>query len=318
MNDEKFIMFRNRLQKVYRHVRRRAKRQNVSCYRVYDHDLPEFPLIIEVYEDKLHVTEYKRKHQLTFEQHDDWRRRSLTTISEAFAVTPENIFIKMRQRKAGRAGQYQKFGAGKEEYIVHEGGLKFIVNLSDYIDTGLFLDHRITRQLVRDQAQGKKILNLFCYTGAFSVYAAAGHAEEVISVDLSKTYLTWAKRNMELNGFTDDARYKYIQADVKKYLTTVPESSFDMVIMDPPTFSNSKRTDDFLDIQRDHVTLINQCLSALTADGSLWFSTNNKKFVMERDKILAASIHDVTKNTIPFDFGQELNRYCFILKKSRH
>src|SRR5215467_991096 len=200
MTEEKFIMFRNRLTKGFRHIGRQAKRLHVSCYRVYDHDLPEFPFCIEIYEDKLYVAEYKRDHGLTEEQHDVWIKRSFETVSDVFKVDRGNIFLKERKVKSGRTDQYKKTAEQKNEFVVHESGLKFIVNLSDYLDTGLFLDHRVTREMVRKESAGKKVLNLFCYTGSFSVYAAAGGAREVVSVDLSKTYLSWAEGNMQLNG----------------------------------------------------------------------------------------------------------------------
>ncbi|HYM94765.1 MAG TPA: class I SAM-dependent methyltransferase, partial [Chitinophagaceae bacterium] len=297
MNDDKLIMFRNRLQKVYKHLSKHAKRLEVSCYRVYDHDLPEFPFCIEFYDNKLYVAEYKRHHGMTDEQHDSWLEKSLLIISDILSVSSENIFLKLRQRKPGRLGQYQMLGKKKHEFIVMENGLKFIVNLSDYLDTGLFLDHRLTRQMVREDSKAKKVLNLFSYTGSFSVYAAAGGASEIVTVDLSNTYLKWAERNMKLNGFNDGLKYKFIQADVKQNLKGLPESYFDLVVMDPPTFSNSKRMDDFLDIQRDHSGLINQCLKAMRPDGILYFSTNFKKFILEKEKINAGSIKDITKVT---------------------
>src|SRR5258705_2953601 len=209
MIEEKFIMFQNRLTKVFRHAGRQVRRLHVSCYRVYDHDLPEFPFCIEFYGDKLYVAEYKRRHAMTEEQHDGWMEKSLEVITSILEVSKENIFLKLRHRKPGRLGQYQKLDAVQREFVVDENGLKFIVNLSDYLDTGLFLDHRTTRQMVREQTKNKKVLNLFAYTGSFSVYAAAGAADEVSTVDLSKTYLDWAKNNMELNGFNDQSKYKY-------------------------------------------------------------------------------------------------------------
>ena len=172
MQEEKIIMFRNRLAKVFRHVNKQARRLELSCYRVYDHDLPEFPFCIEVYEDKLYVAEYKRRHGMTEDEHDEWMEKSLEIIREILPVKKENIFLKLRQRKPGRLGQYQKFDEIQHEFVVEENGLKFIINLSDYLDTGLFLDHRLTRQMVRQQSAGKKVLNLFAYTGSFSVYAA--------------------------------------------------------------------------------------------------------------------------------------------------
>lgn len=194
----KLLSFQNRLGKVYRHISRQARRQRVTCYRIYDHDLPEAPFIIEVYEDKLYVTEYKRRHGFFDEVHEAWLEECLRIISGTTGIDEQNIFLKVRQRKEGRLRQYQKMAEQKTEFEVEEAGLKFIVNLSDYLDTGLFLDHRLTRQMIREQSSGKHVLNLFCYTGSFSVYAIAGGAREVISVDLSKTYLTWAERNRVL------------------------------------------------------------------------------------------------------------------------
>ena len=309
----KYLMFRNRLEKVYKHLRKQAKRQGITCYRTYDHDLPEFPLIIEIYEDKLHLSEYKRKHDMNDDEHEIWLNGCMKTVTEVFQVPEENIFLKTRKRKEGRGNQYQKAAESKNEFVVHENDLRFIVNLSDYLDTGLFLDHRITRQMVKEQSTGKRVLNLFSYTGSFSVYAVAGKASRVTSVDLSKTYLNWAQRNMDLN-FNDAANHEVIHADVKQYLKTVAEKSFDLIIMDPPTFSNSKRMDDFLDIQKDHVELINDCMSILGKEGKLFFSTNYTKFQMENEKLQASEIKNITKQTTPFDFEGKLKRQCFLLK----
>jgi 23S rRNA (cytosine1962-C5)-methyltransferase len=309
--DEKFTMFRNRLTKVFRHLGKQARRQGVSCYRIYDHDLPEFPLCIELYGEKLYVAEYKRRHNMSEEAHDAWMEQTLEVAGEVLGVEKANVFLKLRQRKPGRLGQYQKFDAVQHEFIVEENGLKFLVNLSDYLDTGLFLDHRLTRQQVRGLCEGKKILNLFAYTGSFSVYAAAGGASEVVTVDLSKTYLNWAERNLALNGFTDPTKYKTVHADVKQYLKTLSPASFELIVMDPPTFSNSKRMEDILDIQRDHAELINDCLAALKPGGQLYFSTNFRKFVMEETKINSTQIKDITRSTTPFDFEGRLFRYCY-------
>lgn len=313
MKHEKIEMFRNRLVKVFRYLSKQAKRQGITCYRVYDHDLPEFPFCIEFYADKLYVAEYKRRHNMTEDEHDEWMEKSLEVICGVLAIAKENIFLKLRQRKPGRLGQYQKFDEVQHEFVVEENGLKFIVNLSDYLDTGLFLDHRLTRERVRSESKNKKVLNLFAYTGSFSVYAAAGGAEEVITVDLSKTYLNWAERNILLNGFSNKLAYKFIHADVLQYLKKLPSAHFDLIIMDPPTFSNSKRMEDFLDIQRDHVELINDCMAALKLGGVLYFSTNFRQFVLDKEKIKASSIKDLTKATTPFDFEGKLFRWCFYI-----
>ena len=248
------------------------------------------------------------------EEHTEWWKESTQVMVEVLGVPAEKIFLRIRQRKESRAGQYQKLDERKNEFIVKENGLKFIVNLSDYLDTGLFLDHRLTRQMVKDMAKDKKVLNLFCYTGSFSVYAAAGGASGITSIDLSKTYLDWADRNMQLN-FPDYNNHVNIHADVKQELPNIAPDSFDLIIMDPPTFSNSKRMDDFLDIQRDHVDLINNCLRILKQDGVLFFSTNFSKFQLKEKSINASLIKDITKATTPFDFAGKLNRQCFKIMK---
>lgn len=315
MSDDKFIMFENRLEKVYRHLGKQAKRLGVSCYRVYDHDLPEFPFCIEVYERNIYLAEYRRRHGMSEEEHDAWMEKSIELICKILKVKKENIYLKLRQKKPGRLGQYQKTGEKKAEFIVEENGLRFIVNLSDYLDTGLFLDHRVTREKVKVEAKDRKVLNLFSYTGSFSVYAAAGEASEAVTVDLSKTYLDWAQRNMQLNGYTDPGKYKFIHADVLQYLNTVSKNSFDLIILDPPTFSNSKRMEDILDIQRDHVKLINDCLLILNPGGKIYFSTNYKKFILDAKSIRSGYIKDITRQTTPFDFEGKINRVCYLIEK---
>lgn len=315
MAEDKFIMFGNRLDKVYRHLGKLAKRSGVTCYRLYDHDLPEFPFCIEIYDQHVYLAEYKRRHGMSDTEHDEWMEKSIAIICRVLKVNKENIFLKLRQRKPGRLGQYQKTAEQRSAFTVQENGLRFIVNLSDYLDTGLFLDHRVTREKVKVEAKDKKVLNLFSYTGSFSVYAAAGGASEVVTVDLSKTYLDWAKRNMQLNGFIDPVKYKFIQANVSKYLGSIEKNYFDVIILDPPTFSNSKRMDDILDIQRDHVKLINDCLEGLTPGGKIYFSTNYKKFVLDSGSIHSSMIKDITKQTTPFDFEGRLNRGCYLIEK---
>lgn len=311
---DKYLMFRNRLEKVYRHIGRQARKQGVTCYRVYDHDLPEFPFIIEKFEDKLYVAEYRRRHGLSDDEHEEWLQQCKAVLSEVLHVAPENMYVKLRQRKQGRQGQYQKLAEEKHEFVVQENGLQFLVNLEDYLDSGLFLDHRSTRERVRAQCHGKKVLNLFCYTGSFSVYAVAGGAAKVVSVDLSKTYLAWAERNMKLN-FPDYFHHQIIQADVLTWIKSLPADVFDIIVLDPPTFSNSKRMEGILDVQRDHVTLILNCLRGLKPEGLLYFSTNAVKFQLDAENIPAASIRDITAATTPFDFQGKLRRYCYLIKK---
>jgi len=315
MQTDKEQMFRNRLLKVYRHRSKQAKRLKISCYRLYDHDLPEFPFAIDIYEDKLNIAEYRRRHGMSESEHEEWMDASIKLIESVTDIRPENIFMRNRQRKPGRLGQYEKLDSIKNEFIIKENNLRFKVNLSDYLDTGLFLDHRLTRQMVRKESAQKKVLNLFSYTGAFSVYAAAGQASEVVTVDLSRTYLQWAEENMKLNQFNDPHKYKFVQADVLQFLHELPREYFDLIILDPPTFSNSKRMKDFLDVQQDHVELINDCLATLKKEGILYFSTNYSKFSLEADKIQTTSIKNITRATTPFDFEGKLTRRCYLITK---
>ena len=311
-------MFGNRLSKVYRHLQKQAKRQGISCYRIYDHDIPEYPFSIDLYEGRLYVAEYGRRLGLGRETHGEWLNAALKVMESILKVPQDMIFVRQRRRKPGRLGQYQKINEEGEFFMVEEDGLRFKVNLTDYLDTGLFLDHRITRHMVRAEAKDRKVLNLFAYTGSFSVYAAAGGAASVTTVDLSKTYLTWAEENMRLNGFPDKQKYSYVQADIKQYLQDLKASQFDLVVMDPPTFSNSKRMkDDFLDIQRDHVELINHALFSMNTGGILYFSTNFSKFVLDRELIETKFIQDIGKATTPFDFQGKLKRYCWRITKAQ-
>ncbi|HEY4107790.1 class I SAM-dependent methyltransferase [Puia sp.] len=314
MSEEKLQMFRNRLTKDIRHVGKLARRQEVSCYRIYDHDLPEFPFCIERYEDMLYLAEYQRRHGMTEDEHNSWLESCIPTISEILEVPDERIYYRERRRKGGRQDQYEKLASEQEFFIAKEAGLSFRINLTDYLDTGLFLDHRITRGMVRDEVKDKRVLNLFCYTGSFSVYAAAGGASQVDSVDLSKTYLAWAEANMQLN-FPGTAAHRFIHADVKQWLDEAPAGYYDLVVMDPPTFSNSKRMKDFLDIQKDHAELINKTLRAMKEGGILYFSTNYRRFQLEQEKIMAASVKDITNATTPFDFQGKLFRWCYKIVK---
>ena len=312
---DKARMFENRLLKVYKHKSKLARRQQVSCYRIYDHDIPEFPFCIELYEDKLYVAEYLRRHGMSDEDHEQWLDDCLALMSKLLEIDSARIYVRQRKRMSHRQEQYEKLDIQQEFFTVEESGLKFLVNLSDYLDTGLFLDHRITRQMVREECTGKRVLNLFCYTGSFSVYASAGGALSVKSVDLSKTYLNWAEDNFTINRLKDEKKYAFIHADVKQYLKTLEPGSFDLVVIDPPTFSNSKRMKDFLEIQRDHVELLNDVLYATTAGGAVYFSTNYTKFLLEQSSIHASTVKDITKATTPFDFEGKLKRWCYKLVK---
>jgi 23S rRNA (cytosine1962-C5)-methyltransferase len=313
--NNKLAMFENRLRKMYKHYSKLARRQDVACYRFYDHDLPEFPFAIENYNGTIHAAEYKRRHGMEEEEHEQWLEACKEMISNILELPQDQIFMKIRQRKAGRQGQYEKFAEQKVERIVPEGGLNFIINLTDYLDTGLFLDHRITRGMVRDESKGRRVLNLFCYTGSFSVYAAHGGAASVTSVDLSKTYINWAKRNMQFNKLYNDEKHFFVQEDVMEVIKDLPANTFDLIICDPPTFSNSKRMEETFDVQRDHVWLLKQLLKACTDGGKIYFSNNYRDFALDKDAIPTPHIKDITAATTPFDFQGRLHRSCFVLEK---
>jgi 23S rRNA (cytosine1962-C5)-methyltransferase len=308
--------FKNRLLKVYKHIGKWARKQGVTCFRVYDDDLTNFPFAIDLYDQALYVSEYQRKHTLTEDEHAEWLEDCKVVMTEVFDLPIERIYLKKRQRQKGTQ-QYEKLDQQKNRFMVRENGLRFIINLSDYLDTGLFLDHRNTRQLVKQEAEGKRFLNLFAYTGAFSIYAASGAATTTTTVDLSNTYLNWAQDNFAANGFGNEVgtTHRLIQADVKQYLDSLPQNAFDLVVMDPPTFSNSKRMLDFLDIQRDHVSLINRTFRAMTKGGVIYFSTNYRSFKIDEERIDAASIKNISGQTIPNDFSDKKIHQCFKLVK---
>ena len=317
MTPEKLQMFENRLLKNYKHRIKQAKRQNISCWRLYDHDLPEYPICVEIYEDYIYIAEYNRRHALTDEEHAIWLADTKTIIATITGIEIDHMYLRVRKRMDHKEEQYEKDEAVPESKIitVQENGLKFLVNLTDYLDSGLFLDHRLTRQMVQAEAKDTEFLNLFSYTSSFSVYAAAAGAKTVTSVDLSKTYLSWSEENFALNQLKNIVTYQFVHADVKQYLKTLPSNKYDLVVMDPPTFSNSKRMKSVLDIQLDHIELINDVLRAMKTGGIMYFSTNYSKFILEADKIHSTQIKDITKATTPFDFEGRLKRWCYKIIK---
>lgn len=309
-----FQMFANRLTKMQRHLAKWAKREGITCYRIYDADIPEFPLAVDWYEGRVYTAEYQRDHPLDETEYLAWRSGCRQTLAEIFQVPFEQVFFKARSRQKGNT-QYDKFAERRQEFIVHENGLKFKVNLSDYLDTGLFLDHRTTRQMVRRISEGKNVLNLFAYTGTFTTYAAAGGAASTTTVDMSATYLAWAQENLRLNGL-EESRHQFIQADVTAWLREPGEELYDIIILDPPTFSNSKRMRFALDIQKDHPFLINRCLRRLKPGGTLFFSTNFRKFKMQHEAIWGgAKVTDISNETVPADFRNKKIHYCFEITK---
>jgi 23S rRNA (guanine2445-N2)-methyltransferase / 23S rRNA (guanine2069-N7)-methyltransferase len=307
---EQASLFRSRLEKLARHLRRWPTRQGITCFRLYERDIPEIPLVVDRYEDHVHITEYERPHERDVAEHADWLELMARTAAEALQVDRPHVFLKQRERQRG-AAQHEHLSEEHYEITVQEGGLKFLVNLSDYVDTGLFLDHRITRSLVRDLSAGARFLNLFAYTGAFSVYAAAGGAAQTTTVDWSRTYLEWAERNMQLNGFRG-AQHRFVRADALEFLRQLaPGPQFDLAVIDPPTFSNSKRTEEIWDVQRDHVEALNLLLQRMRTGGAVFFSTNFRRFKLEEEAIAAAAIHEISRQTVPPDFRNRRIHRCW-------
>ena len=310
--------FANRLHKLARHLRRWPTKRGVTCYRVYERDIPEIPLVVDRYEDALHIAEFERPHDRTPAEHADWLDLMVRTAAEALDTPRELVFVKHRQRQRG-ASQYDRFDDRQAIRVVNEGGLKFQVNLSDYLDTGLFLDHRITRSMVREAAAGTRFLNLFGYTGSFTVYAAAGGAAETTTVDLSATYLQWAEENLRLNGLAGPP-HRMVRGDSLEYLHSLSgKPVFDLAVVDPPTFSNSKRLDDDWDVQRDHAELLERVMECMRPGGVAYFSTNSRRFKLEEDALAGATVREISKQTVPEDFRNKRIHRCWrIVKNLNH
>jgi len=300
--------FRRRLAKRFKHLSKWARRQGIEAFRVYDRDIPEIPLVVDWYAGWLHAAEYERPHDRTDVEHEVWLDRMIEAAAAELGVPTERTFLKVRRRQRD-GGQYEKVDQRQAVLTVQEGGLAFEVNLSDYLDTGLFLDHRQTRALVRADTAGRRMLNLFCYTGSFSVYAAAGGAGETVSVDLSNTYLDWTRTNLSRNGFKDAGRHRLVRDDARAFLehrARRGEPAFDLAVVDPPTFSRSARSETPWDVQQDHAQLLELVADNLVAGGIVYFSTNFRRFHLDGARLEKLySVREITSRTIPEDFRNE-------------
>lgn len=306
--------FINRLRKNSRHLHRWAEREGVSCYRLYDADLPEYAVAIDRYERWLHVQEYAPPPTVNATHADERLKQVMAVLPVVLEVPPDHIFLKVRQRQKG-AHQYQKQAEQGRFHEVCEGPARLWVNFSDYLDTGLFLDHRLTRQWLREQAHGRRFLNLFGYTGTATVHAALGAAASTTTVDASATYLDWAHRNLALNG-VQGSRHHLVRADCQQWLAQTMDR-YDLIFLDPPTFSNSRQRPESFDIQRDHVELLQRTLHLLSADGVLIFSTNSRKFQLDTAALTDFYIEDWSRRTLPVDFTRnpKIHR-CWRITKS--
>ena len=300
--------FANRIKKNIKTASKWAKRENIHCYRIYDADLPEYAVAVDRYEDWLHVQEYVPPKSIDPAVAERRLLDVLSALPEVTGVPAEKIVLKRRERQSGKR-QYEKQSDEKRTMVVREGQVNILVNLKDYLDTGLFLDHRPTRLEIAKLAANKRFLNLFCYTATASVHAAAAGAT-CTSVDMSRTYINWGRDNFSLNNIDPDA-HPFVQADCLQWLKD-DQGEYDIIFMDPPSFSNSKRMEGVLDIQRDHVDLIRMAMERLAPGGTLIFSCNLRKFEMEYDALSDLDVKDVSAKSIPSDYARRPNIHvCF-------
>lgn len=361
-------LFANRLKKKYKELRKWARKNRITCYRLYDRDIPEVPVSLDLYEflpdDISNTMEaarfmseqnarlsandpkidseikertyavlylYERPYEKDDSEEELWMAAMANAAAEVLGITPDRIVQKMRRHQKGTS-QYEKQENSTSSIpaseLIQESGQLFKINLTSYLDTGLFFDHRPLRSVVRDTCSNKAVLNLFCYTGSFSVYAAQGNAKSVESVDLSNTYLDWAKENMKTNGFSDHKKYVFTRNDCIEFLkekavaakagTLKPDQYYDLIILDPPTFSNSKNTYNVLDINKDWPQLVKDCTNILNPGGTLYFSTNSERLKFDRQLLPQATISsctigvdDITPETIPNDYAGSKPHRCW-------
>ena len=306
----------NRLKKNLKHLQKWAGKQGVTCYRIYDADLPEFNFAVDVYQsDQLFAVLQEYAAPKHIDAHKAGMRKQIviSTIKELLELSKQQLFYKQRQRQSG-ASQYTRLDSSKAFHIVEEGNCRFYVNFQDYLDTGLFLDHRSTRELLQQKAAGKNFLNLFSYTGTASVHAALGNASATTSVDMSATYIDWCKRNFELNNIPL-SNHRFIQADCLEWIRQ-ERGRYDLIFADPPTFSNSKRMDGHFDIQQHYIALLNDCIQLLASGGEIIFSTNFTQFKFDPAAFADVTVQNITTQTLPEDFRRHRNIHqCWQIKK---
>lgn len=305
-------MFANRLRKNRKRLRRWLRSEGVSCYRIYDADMPEYALAVDVYENRwVHVQEYAAPSTVEPETARRRLEESLAVLPDVLGVDQADVFLKIRERQRGPR-QYEKIDDRGVFHEVHEGGLRFLVNFEDYLDTGLFLDHRQTRTLIRDLAGGLRFLNLFCYTASATVFAARGGAASSTSVDSSKRYLAWARENLIANGLDPD-RHVLVQADCLEWLRG-EGGRYGLIFVDPPTFSNSRDRRGVFEVQRDHVELIRLALEHLERDGTLIFSTSYRRFKLDEASLSGLKVEPLTEATRPPDFSRRRPHQCWKIR----
>ncbi|MDF2577920.1 MAG: hypothetical protein K0S74_1404 [Chlamydiales bacterium] len=310
--EDKTSHFKNRIRKNYRHIRKWAKRTFTNCFRIYDRDIKEYPLAIDFYAGRFCVHYFSSSRE-EVDPSEERINEVTETLCSIFETDPSHIFWRTRIRRK-REQQYEKVGESKDFFTVLEYGIKFRINLVDYLDTGLFLDHRETRKIVAAAANGKKVLNLFAYTCAFSVHAAVAGASFTKSVDLSNTYTAWGKENFILNSLSLKNN-EIIREDCLKFLDeeVVSGVKYDLIIIDPPTLSRSKKMDQLFDIQVDYISILLRAIQLLTKGGTIFFSTNSRRFVFDEAPFQSCSIIEISHKTLPIDFHDPKIHRCWKL-----
>jgi len=336
-------MLANRLQKRFRHLRKWARRCGIEAFRLYDRDIPEIPLALDLYGDVIAGALYERPYEKDEAEEERWLRAMGDAAAQSLSLDRNNIIIKRRERQRGETAQYEKIAGRGLVRDVREGNLTFKVNLSDYLDTGLFLDRRAMRRMIGIDAKGKRVLNLFCYTASFSLYAAAGGALSTDSVDLSNTYLAWARDNFALNGFDAEvcntlsitksntngnthgnSSHRLIRADVAAFLRAAAAARlrWDSIIVDPPAFSNSTMAQTDFDLRRDYANLLGGCLALLASGGKLWFSASARSFktgaaeleLALQERFPAVAVTDISGTIIDEDFKGRRMPKAFVIE----
>lgn len=308
--EDKSSPLKNRIRKNYRHVRKWAKRTQTNCFRIYDRDIPEYPLAIDFYDGRFCVHYFTRTRE-SDEPPQELHDEVVGAICSIFNTTSDSIYWRTRIKRE-KTEQYEKANEIKDFFTVIEYGVQFKVNLTDYLDTGLFLDHRETRKLVASAAQGKRLLNLFAYTCSFSVHAAVHGASFTKSVDMSNTYTSWGRDNFILNSIPLK-NHPIVRADCLKFLDDEIRSKteYDIIIIDPPTVSRSKKMDQMFDIQLDYISLLSKSLRLLAKGGVLFFSTNSRKFSFDESQFESCTIIEISKKTLPIDFHDPKIHRCW-------
>lgn len=308
--EDKTSPFKNRIRKNYRHIRKWAKRSGTDCFRIYDRDIKSYPLTIDFYAGRFCVNYFSSSRENP-EPPSSLVEEIDQALCSIFGTNSNCIYWRTRFRRK-KTLQYEKMGESKEFFTVHEYGVRFKINLLDYLDTGLFLDHRETRRWVASICQGKRVLNLFAYTCSFSVHAAAAGAAFTKSVDMSNTYVAWGKDNFKLNSIPLK-NHEFVRADCLKFLDEEIRSGmkYDIIIIDPPTISRSKKMNQMFDLQKDYVTVLKKALSLLLKDGTIIFSTNSRKFVLDEQLFKECSIIEISKKTIPPEFHNQKIHRCW-------